>query len=38
MRWTFNEIDTDSFHWMAEHSVDSFHWRKIVDIRARRAR
>ena len=36
MRWTFNEIDTDSFHWMAEHSVDSFHWRKIVDIRARR--
>ena len=37
MRWTFNEIDTDSFHWIAEHSVDSFHWRKIVDIRARRA-
>ena len=37
MRWTFNEIDTDSFHWTAEHSVDSFHWRKIVDVRARRA-
>jgi hypothetical protein len=38
MRWTFNEIGTNSFHWLAEHSVDSFHWRKIVDIHARRNR
>lgn len=36
MRWTFTDIEHDTFHWMAEHSVDSAHWRKVVDIQARR--
>jgi hypothetical protein len=36
MRWTFSEIEADSFHWTAEHSMDDEHWRKVVDIRARR--
>jgi hypothetical protein len=36
MRWTFSEIEPDSFHWTAEHSMDDEHWRKVVDIRARR--
>jgi hypothetical protein len=37
MRWTFTEIEPDSFHWTAEHSDGSAAWRKVVDIRARRA-
>ena len=37
MRWTFSDIDPDSFHWTAEHAAVSDQWRKIVDIRARRA-
>jgi hypothetical protein len=37
MRWTFSDIEPDSFHWTAEHSADSSDWRKVVDIRARRA-
>ena len=37
MRWTFTEIEPDSFHWTAEHSADSSSWRKVVDIYARRA-
>ena len=36
MRWTFTEIEPDSFHWTAEHSDGSSAWRKVVDIRARR--
>ena len=36
MRWTFTDIEPDSFHWTAEHSTDSTQWRKVVDIKARR--
>lgn len=36
-RWTFSEIERDSFHWTAEHSTDDRNWRREVDIRARRA-
>lgn len=36
MRWTFTDIEPDSFHWTAEHSADSTRWRKVVDIKARR--
>jgi hypothetical protein len=36
MRWTFSEIERDSFHWTAERSLDDRNWRKRVDIRARR--
>jgi len=36
MRWTFTDIEPESFHWTAEHSADSTDWRKVVDIRARR--
>jgi hypothetical protein len=37
MRWTFSEIERDSFHWMAERAPDDKTWRREVDIRARRA-
>jgi hypothetical protein len=37
MRWTFAEIQSDSFHWTAEHAPDEKNWRREVDIRARRA-
>jgi len=36
MRWTFTDIEADSFHWTAEHSADLTDWKKLVDIRARR--
>jgi hypothetical protein len=36
MRWTFSEIQSDSFHWKAERSPDEKNWRREVDIRARR--
>lgn len=36
-RWTFSEIEPDSFHWTAEHAPDKRTWRREVDIRARRA-
>jgi hypothetical protein len=36
MRWTFFDIEPDSFHWMAERSTNGTDWRKEVDIRARR--
>ena len=37
MRWTFSEIERDSFHWTAERAPDDHTWRREVDIRARRA-
>jgi hypothetical protein len=37
MRWTFTEIEPESFHWTAEKSTNSNQWRKAVDIHARRA-
>ena len=37
LRWVFNEIEPDSFHWRAERAVDDATWRREVDIRARRA-
>jgi hypothetical protein len=37
MRWTFTEIQSDSFHWMAERAPDEKSWRREVDIYARRA-
>src|SRR4051812_18024005 len=36
MRWTFSEIEPESFHWIAEHMPDGRDWRKQVDIRAHR--
>lgn len=36
MRWTFSEIQQESFHWTAECSKDGTNWRKEVDIHARR--
>jgi hypothetical protein len=36
MRWTFAEIEPDSFHWTAEHAPDGGTWRLKVDIRTRR--
>ena len=36
MRWTFSEIEPDSFHWTAERAADERTWRHEVDIRARR--
>ena len=37
VRWTFFEIQSDSFRWMAERAPDEKNWRKEVDIWARRA-
>jgi hypothetical protein len=37
MRWTFAEIEPNSFHWTAERAADDKNWRREVDIRARRA-
>jgi hypothetical protein len=36
MRWVFDEIQPDSFHWRAERSTDDQNWRREVDIRAQR--
>jgi hypothetical protein len=36
MRWTFDQIERDSFHWTAERAPDDKNWRREVDIRARR--
>ena len=36
MRWTFTEIEEDSFHWTAERTTDGKSWRQEVDIRAKR--
>src|ERR1044072_5281851 len=36
MRWTFSEIEADTFHWTAERAPDDRTWRREVDIRARR--
>jgi len=36
MRWTFTEIETDSFHWTGERAPDGRSWRQEADIRARR--
>jgi hypothetical protein len=36
MRWTFSQIERDSFHWTAERIADDKNWRRQVDIRARR--
>jgi hypothetical protein len=37
MRWTFSEIEENSFHWTAERAADEINWRREVDIHARRA-
>ena len=37
-RWTFSEIQPDSFHWTAEHAPNDRTWRREVDIPARRDR
>jgi len=37
MRWTFSDIQRDSFHWTGERAADDRTWRLEVDIRARRA-
>ena len=37
MRWTFADIEDDSFHWTAERSTDERTWRREVDIHVRRA-
>ena len=38
MRWTFAEIERNSFHWTAERSpAENAPWRLEVDIHARRA-
>ena len=36
MRWTFSEIQPDSFHWTGERAPDDRTWRREVDIHARR--
>ena len=36
MRWTFTDIDQNSFRWMAERTADERSWRQEVAIRARR--
>jgi hypothetical protein len=36
MRWTFSQIQPESFHWTAEYAPDQSNWRREVDIRARR--
>jgi hypothetical protein len=37
MRWTFTDIEQNSFRWMAERTADERSWRQEVAIRARRA-
>ena len=37
MRWTFFEIQSDSFRWMAERAPDGNKWRQEVGVWARRA-
>jgi hypothetical protein len=36
MRWTFTELEPDSFHWTAERAPDAKSWRLEVEIRAYR--
>jgi hypothetical protein len=36
MRWTFSELQPDSFHWTGERAPDDKTWRLEVDIHARR--
>jgi hypothetical protein len=36
MRWTFSDIEQDSFRWTAERSADERGWHPEVQIRARR--
>jgi hypothetical protein len=36
MRWTFSEIEPDSFHWTGERASDRTTWCKEVNIRAHR--
>jgi hypothetical protein len=36
-RWTFTEIEPDSFRWSAEHANGTADWRKEVEVHARRA-
>ena len=39
LRWSFTEIERDSFHWRGEVSTDGgASWRLQVDIRARRVK
>jgi len=33
MRWTFTELEPDSFHWTGERAPDGKSWRLEVDIR-----
>ena len=37
MRWTFSEIEPNSFRWTGECARNDRDWRREVDIRARRA-
>jgi hypothetical protein len=37
MRWTFSDIQPESFHWTGERAADGKSFRLEVDIRARRA-
>jgi hypothetical protein len=37
MRWSFTEIMSDSFHWLAEISDNGATWRLQVEVLARRA-
>lgn len=36
MRWTFSEIEPDSFRWTGERAADERNWRREVEIHARR--
>jgi len=36
MRWTFSEIEPQSFRWTGERAPDDRSWRREVDIHARR--
>ncbi|HEX7780801.1 MAG TPA: hypothetical protein VF424_16235 [Vicinamibacterales bacterium] len=36
LRWTFSEIEQDSFLWTAERAADDRTWRREVEVRARR--
>jgi hypothetical protein len=36
MRWTFAEIESNTFRWTAERAPDQTNWRREIDIRAHR--